>query len=799
MAYAQTKFAGRIIDAKNNEPLAFVNIIYNSKNLGTTTDLDGYFTIESYEKIEYLQISYLGYIGKTVLKSEFQGKKYVEISLESNALQLSEVTILPGENPAHRIINEVVDNADKNNPEKMRSFSYVSYNKMYFTIDFESLPEEQDSLANDSVALKDTANGEKWSMREFFEAQHLFITESVTERRFKYPDNNKEEILAHRMSGLQNPGFTLLTTQFQSFSFYKEYISIMDKKYLNPISPGSTKKYFFQIEDTMFNEGADTIFIISYRPLKGKNFDGLQGVLHINSNGYAIQNVSAKPFEPQGTFDINIQQKYEFIENTQWFPVQLNTDLVMNMIQTSEDSVSMPLVGIGKSYLSDISLNPDYKRKDFNQIDVVVNDDANKKTEEFWNFYRKDSLTAKDVETYRVIDSIGKAENLDRTMELLEVITSGYIPWKFLNFDPSSIVWYNKHEGYRLGLGVSTNYKFIPWLSIGGFFGYGLKDKAWKYGGNLEFFLNKASNTRLKIGYKQDLEFSDDYSFNKDVSIFSQQSILDLFLSEMDSVTKYYATFKFSSLRYLSTDFRFEYCEKNIINPFRYDFIKPITKHYFNTEVGVYFRYAYKEKFLQTPRGNRISMGTDYPVFYFNVIKGLSLFESSNEYWKYESQIYKKFTIRNLGDTHITITGGLITGEIPYSGLYYAAGSYSWLNIDNTFNAMRINEFISNRFACVFFRHDFGSLLLKTKKWSPRFVITSSAGWGDNNLIGAGVNENFAKSMNKGYYEAGIQINNILKLDFQGYGLGVYYRYGPYSLPKEINNWAFKFNVTFVL
>jgi hypothetical protein len=53
--------------------------------------------------------------------------------------------------------------------------------------------------------------------------------------------------------------------------------------------------------------------------------------------------------------------------------------------------------------------------------------------------------------------------------------------------------------------------------------------------------------------------------------------------------------------------------------------------------------------------------------------------------------------------------------------------------------------------------------------------------------------------MNKGYFESGIQINNILKLSFQGYGIGIYYRYGPYSLPKLIDNWAFKFNLTFVL
>ncbi|MBQ1720156.1 MAG: hypothetical protein II027_05870, partial [Bacteroidales bacterium] len=35
-AYSQTKFAGRVTDTKTKEPLAFVNIIYNAKNQGTS-------------------------------------------------------------------------------------------------------------------------------------------------------------------------------------------------------------------------------------------------------------------------------------------------------------------------------------------------------------------------------------------------------------------------------------------------------------------------------------------------------------------------------------------------------------------------------------------------------------------------------------------------------------------------------------------------------------------------------------------------------------------------------------------
>ncbi len=809
LSFAQNKFAGRVLDSDNNEPLAFVNIIYNSSNLGTTTDLDGYFTIDAKDKIEFLEVSYLGYSKLKIGLNQIQGKGYLEILLHADAFQLSEVTVLPGENPAHRIIKEVVANSKKNNPEKMRSFSYVSYNKMYFTIDMEDLPESNDTLPQaDTVDTDISDNG--MSMTEFFSEQHLFITESITERRFKFPDNNKEEILAHRMSGLSTPAFSLITTQFQSFSFYKDYINLMDKKYLSPISKGSTNKYFFLIEDTMYNERADTIFIISFRPYKGKNFEGLKGILHINSNGYAIQNVSAIPYDPTGTFNINIQQKYELIDSVQWFPVQLNTTLVMNLLQVSDNSTKitsngdsgddfLPLVGIGKSYLTDISLNPEYKRREFSNLELEISEEANERDSEYWVKYRHDSLTEKDIRTYEVIDSIGKEANLDRTMQLMEVLATGSIPYKFINIDPSKILWYNNYEGYRLGLGLSTNDKMLPWMSIGGYFGYGFRDNSWKYGGHVEFNIHKNSNTKLRFGYKQDLEFSDDHTFYVDRTSFSLQNARDFFLNEMDSVRSYYSTFKFTSFKYLHTKVEFNYDEKWIINQNRYDFLTPINQHYFNSEVGLFLRYAYKEKFLQTPYGNKISMGTKYPVLYFNVKKGVKFEDASNDYLKTEAKITKRITFRGIGDTYLSVSGGMVNGDIPYSELYYGPGSYSWLNIDNSFNTMRINEFVSQRFASFFFRHDFGSLLFKTKNWSPKLAVVSSVGWGDNSFVGDIQNDYYAKKMNLGYYESGIQINNIFKLSFQGYGLGVYYRYGPYSRGREIENWAFKFNLTIVL
>ncbi len=280
--FAQDKFIGRITDSASNEPLAFVNIIYNSNKNGTTTDLDGYFFIDSKSNIDFLEISYIGYYNKKITKVQLANNSKLEVKLIKNVYYLNEAIVLPGVNPAHRIIKLVTENENKNNPENCKTFSYLSYNKLFFTLDSDTL---KDIKPEDTTSIGD--------MKKFFDSQHLFISESISERKYKYPDNNNETIIAHKMSGFKMPIFSIVTSQFQSFSFYDDYVNLLSDKYLSPFSKGSTKRYFFQIQDTLYTETNDTIFEISFRPLKNKNFAGLEGKVHINSNGYAIQNVKA--------------------------------------------------------------------------------------------------------------------------------------------------------------------------------------------------------------------------------------------------------------------------------------------------------------------------------------------------------------------------------------------------------------------------------------------------------------------------------------------------------------------------
>jgi len=319
-----------------------------------------------------------------------------------------------------------------------------------------------DSVRQDSVKM-DSANK---LIERLISQQYLFLMENITKRKFLFPERSYNDVVATRMSGFKDPIFVFLSTQIQSFSFYKPFITIFQSSYVNPISGGSLNKYFFKIEDTTYVE-RDTVFIISFRPRKGTNFDGLKGTISISTHKWGIQNVIAEPASQEG-LQIKIQQMYELVDGENWFPVQLNTDVTFNNLQIGKYKA----IGSGRSYIKDIVLNPELVRREFNHLDIEVDKDAAKRSDDFWNQYRTDSLTTRDRRTYQVLDSLGEAENFDKMAKTFQTVMSGRIPWGPIDFDINRLIGYNYYEGLILGLGIHTNDRLSKWFKIGGFYQY---------------------------------------------------------------------------------------------------------------------------------------------------------------------------------------------------------------------------------------------------------------------------------------------------------------------------------------
>src|SRR5688572_26643090 len=123
------------IDQETKESVAFVSVHDETGKYLGSADVDGKIMVKTQYQGARITVKSIGYKNQTfVLTSDKQ-----KISLIPDSKELAEVEIFPGENPAHRIIRNAIDNREKNDPEECCRFTYESYNKLAFFIQTDSL------------------------------------------------------------------------------------------------------------------------------------------------------------------------------------------------------------------------------------------------------------------------------------------------------------------------------------------------------------------------------------------------------------------------------------------------------------------------------------------------------------------------------------------------------------------------------------------------------------------------------------------------------------------------------------
>jgi hypothetical protein len=791
---------GRVVDAGTHEALAFVNILANEGPRGVTTDIDGKFLIKSPVSILKLKLSYVGYESKVYVVD--QSVKEQIILLTRKELELPEVVIKPGINPAHRIIRQVLENRLINDHERMDAFSYTTYEKTVFGPEHDTIPFSE--LMKTDTSMLD--------MKKFFDRQHLFIMESVTERKFKSPDKNYNKVVASRVSGFGDPLFVFLMGQLQSTSFYKETIKIVEKEYINPISNGTFSKYYFEIQDTLIEPHPyDTTFIISFRPFIRTNFDGLKGVISISTNKFAIRNVIAQPNKDASTMTIKIQQLYDFVQDEHWFPLQLNTDIIFQgamgkgsiSVGTGSgpaDSTKQDLIGRGKSYISNIKLNPELRRNQFGFVEVDVQPDAYHKTEEVWNQFRVDSLTQRDRNTYRIIDSIGKASNFDNIGKKLDALLNSKLPIGPLDLELDKLFGINYHEGVRLGVGAHTNYKVSSVFQLGGYGAYGFKDKKIKYGGNLDVVIDRFHETRIGVHIEDDVnEAGARNLFEKGSNLLNASMFRRLLIERMDNTQMQQVSAGTRLFNYAKLELALNRSLTKPLYEYRYDSVEN-SSGFQHTELAFTLRYAYGEKFLKNAQ-SLVSMGTKYPILWFSVEHGIKGFADGNyDFNRFSFKAQKTISFKYLGKTTITLLAGYIDRNVPYPFLFNGLSSFAGFTLysPGSFSTMRMDEFVSDKYASLFLSHSFGKLLYRSEHFSPQPELVTNMGIGS--LSHPVIHERMdAKSYEKGYFESGLLINNIFNFYLTRIGVGGFYRYGYYAFPDWKDNVALKLSMSFIL
>ena len=815
LAFSQQQISGLLVDFQTNEVLPFANILTNN-NQGTITDVDGKFTLESSKNITEIRISYIGYESKIISINE--NTTFLKIELTQNIESLNEVVITNAENPALRIIRNAINNKKKNNIEKaLSTFKFKAYNKLLVTANPDSITGDLDTIYKLNKGVKEfvKVDSSNYNFKKQIDRSHIYLTEKISEHTFEIGRKKKETVLASRMAGFKQPIYELLALNIQDFSFYNETYTVAGTKYVNPIAKNALKHYEYQILDTVKNSVGNS-YMIYFKPIKKEKIVGLEGVLYIDNQSYAITSAIS---ELRGIIDVKATQQFNYLaDDSIWFPVETHItirkgenneplSIFGGAVGFSNDEPDSTSTKNNKKDASDVSYfssktkhfnievnTPVTVKKSANTIEVDEN--AYNRKEDYWNTYRTDSLTKRGNETYVVIDSIIKKEGIEDKIALARGLLKGYFSTKYIDLDLGKIIALNNYEGLRVGFGGVTNTNFSKKYRLESYIAYGTKDKDFKYHFGGAFRLNRDNNTWLGASYTNDIKeaagldfIAENNSFlalnprNINISKFYNYKTTNILL-EHDIQPNLEAKLKLSSGKY-TPKFNYQYItNSNLLT-------------YYNLSTATLgLQFNPKSEYMNSPIG-KTRIKNAFPQYTLQITKSFEdVLDSDFDFTQVNFKVNHKIKRVNRATTHILLQGGIVFGDAPISHLYNATPNSTFKNPwlkrvtfagKNSFETMGYNEFISDKYAMLQIKHRFNKRLKISKKIKPRVTLISRAAIGDieNPINHNGLN---FKKMNKGYFESGFELNQIYK----GFGLSEHYRYGYYQNPEWSDNLAVK-------
>jgi len=772
---AQTTICqGKVTDFETGEPLPYVTIGFVDSKIGTTSDIEGNYRIESYYATEQIQTSFLGYYNETKLVKKDRNQ-IIDFQLKVEQKVLGEVVIKPDkdyENPAHTIFRRIVANKDANNREKLDAYSYELYNKVEIDID-----NPKKNLIN-FFLLKPIdfifANIDSTSEDSPF--LPTFLGETVSDYYYKKkPKKEREYIKATEISGYQNESISaLLGDMYQNVNIYHNHVTIFDRSFISPLADNGLIHYRYYLVDSAMIQNK-WCYNIQFQPRRKQELT-FKGNFWVNDTTYAIKHIEAEMAKDANInfiTNFHVEQEYSEVEDEVWMLTKDQLKLNARFL-IPHNAKYQKFIGRKTTTYKDFSINQLANDSIYaKDATVTVLKGAEDCGIEIWDSTRHIPLTVNEAAVYQCIDSVMSSPYYIMWNNILR----GYYRFNYIEIGPYFGMYsFNSIEGNRVKLAARTSNLVNPDLRINVYAAYGFFDEQWKYGASFRYYPSRNPRQFIKLSYKKDLEQlgTGGATLGTDNLISSLSRITPGNL--MNGVQEFYGLYERTWNNNLTTQFRFDNREIWALgdinfNRFDYNLSNTVSVSSITTsEFTISNHYSFLERFLETGF-NRTSLGSDFPMFDVQYTYGIpNLLGSSYEYHKAKLAITQKIRLGIYGTSKYKIEVGRIWGTLPYTYLELHNGNETYFFSDDAYNLMNYYEFASDQYISVFWEHHFEGVFFNKvplfKKLMLREVVGAKGVYGklsdkhNSELI---IPET-TFSLEEPYIEVAVGIENIMTM-----------------------------------
>lgn len=768
----KTIVVGKVYEAESGNTMPYANVFFKDSKIGTITDEAGTYRIETYYPTDSLVVTVLGF-KRLAYKAKTDKSQVIDFPLEVAGISLGTVEITAdrkAKDPAVELMKKVVRNKRANNREKLSAYEYDVYNKIEF--DMNNINEK---FTNQKVMKPfDFVFDNIDSTTEEKPFLPIFLTESFSRYFYrKSPKSSMEIISATKVAGVKNESVSqFLGDMYQNTNVYENYVDAFGKSFVSPLSDFGFASYKYYLLDSAIMS-SKKCYKIAFIPRR-KHELVFEGEMWIHDTTYAVKQIDAEIVEGANINWINtfsVHHEYEQVDNEVWMLTKENVVVDFNV---SEKAIGF--YGRKTTLFSNFILNEEKENSFYSTFNnIVVSDSASDFCEEFWQEKRPERLSDNEYKVYEMVDTIQQIRAFRTYVDLITLFVNGHYEMKYVDLGPYFTAFsFNQVEGARLRIGGRTNSDFSTRLGIEGYLAYGTKDKRFKYKAAGRYFISKSPRQTLSLSAQNDLE-----QLGQSANAWRTDNILSSVFRRapfrFNAFEEYKGGYEIEYFPGFST--KFEFARKDMYSVGDVLFIKTASdgslydiNRLSTVQINISARFAYREKFISGDL-DRISMGTRYPIFEVNAQFGINGFLGGDyEYQRLSFRISDRFPINPIGQSEVVIEAGKIWGTLPYPLLQMFPGNQTYFYDEFAFNLMNYYEFIADEWATLLYTHHFNGImfnkvpLFRKLKWREVATFRGAVGGLSNSHKTELEFPNNLYDLNKPYFEAGVGVENILKI-----------------------------------
>ncbi|MGO2294811.1 MAG: DUF5686 family protein [Psychroflexus halocasei] len=805
VSFAQTKVSGRVFD-EDGEPVPYANVILVDSNIGTITNENGKFYLESDKKYSLLRVSFVGFKTQDIklIKSSIYN---LEITLPSDSEALQEVIVYSGKtskknNPAIDILRKIWENKRQNGVKQFDYYEYDKYEKLEFDINTIDSSLINSKIFKGMEFIFDQVDTNAVTGKTYLP---IFLNEALSAVYGSNVHNKEKEVL----KGNKNSGFSdnqsliqYIKDLYNDYDIYNNYIKFFDKSFVSPLSRTGIDNYNYVLSDSAYIGDKYCYKIVYYPRRKGELT--FKGDFWVNDTTWAIKEINMtmnKGANINWVKEVYIEQEFDVLNDSIFL---ITRDHFMTDFTFRKKEESRGVYGKRTTLYDHYKFDIDRPKEFYKNQSEIYNDSVYFREDQFWDKNRMESLNKDERQVYKMLDTLKTVDAFKRIYSIGTVLATNY--WEFDGWDYGpvfSTFGFNDVEGVRLRAGGRTYQSQNDRFRLQGFLAYGFKDDKFKYGASAKYLIDIPTRLTIEGGNRRDVEqlgasltntsdvLGRSLASSSVLTVGSNSSLTNINLTSLALSFEPFENFKvrfgstYRTLESASKDFSIAYYEDEAQTE-----ISKVTKQ---TEFSTLIKYTPGRKTTGYGVEQFVLNDEDYAELFLNFSHGMSgPFGSDFDYDKVQFFYRQPIQVGGFGKFTSTFEAGKTYGEVPLGLLDVVPGNQTLFSILGTFPLLDYYEFVTDSYVSLHMEHNFNGRLFSRipglRDLDLREIISFRAVYGELSDENKALNASFTNPVlvapdRKPYWSYSFGVGNIFRI----FRLDFHFRGNYRSLPDVRN------------